>query len=280
MFRVLFKSFPIGSILGIPIRVHFLLVLLIVLVAFQGALGLPELVALVALFPILLLHELGHCLVARRFGIGVVDITLWPLGGLARMTHMPESGRAEALIAFAGPAVNFVLAAIALPIWFALAASHAHQSVVEVTWLFFLINIALAVFNLIPAFPTDGGRILRALLATSLDWVRATQWAVIVGRVFAVAIGIGGLALGNWSAPLIAAWLWWMGSNELAAVRERRRMSEVQVEEPPETPRRIEEIVRAEPLDAGAPARRKKPLSDEDIERLERWRGRLRGYGS
>jgi Zn-dependent protease len=280
MFRGLFLSFPIGSILGITIRVHVLLVLMIVLIAFQSSIGTPGLISLVALFPILLLHELGHCLVARRFGIGVVDITLWPLGGLARMTHMPESGRAEALIAFAGPAVNFVLAAIALPICIASDALGADAGLVTVLWYLFWTNLALAVFNLIPAFPTDGGRILRALLSLRLDWARATERAVIVGRVFAVLIGIGGLALGNWSAPLIAAWLWWMGSLELEAVREREREREIKAALPDELPPGVAEALRPEPLDASDAPRRRRPLTDDDIERLERWRGRLRGFGN
>jgi stage IV sporulation protein FB len=278
MFRGLFSSFPIGSILGIPIRVHVLLVLMIVVIAFQSSVGTPALISLVALFPILLLHELGHCLVARRFGIGVVDITLWPLGGLARMTHIPESGRAEALIAVAGPAVNFVLAALLLPVSVVVSALEAGPAVEQVAWYLFFTNIALAVFNLIPAFPTDGGRILRAFFSMYVDWLSATRRAVIVGRVFAVLIGIAGLALGNWTAPLIAAWLWWMGSIELDQVRERHRSQARQEEVPLEAPASVEQILGHDAPDAAGSARVRRPLSDEDIERLERWRGRLRRY--
>jgi Zn-dependent protease len=275
MIRGLFSSFRIGSILGIPIRLHVLLLVLIVFVAFQGTMRTPELISLVALFPILLLHELGHCLVARRFGIGIVDITLWPLGGIARMTHMPESGRAEALIAFAGPAVNFVLAAIALPICIVAETMRANADLVHVLWYLFWMNLALAVFNLIPAFPTDGGRILRAIFSRSVDWVRATERAVIVGRVFAVLIGVAGLALGNWTTPLIAAWLWWMGSLELASVRERARQREEPLDAPFTQPVAPVEPV---PFAADEPPRRKRPLTDDDIERLERWRGSLRRF--
>lgn len=270
----MFGAFKVGSILGITIRVHVLLVLLIVLVAFQGATGTAELLSLVLLFPILLLHELGHSLVARRFGIGVVDITLWPLGGMARMTHIPEVGRIEGLIAIAGPAVNFVLAALILPVFLLFFAGEPRTDAAAVTWSLLVMNLALGLFNLIPAFPTDGGRLLRALLSSSADWVTATRRAVIVGRVFAVLIGVGGFALGNWVAPVLAAWLWWMGSIELEQVVARHRAPDRVVETPLEP-----EVAGDWSSQAAAPPRPRAPLTDEEIERLERWRGRLRSYG-
>lgn len=278
MVRRLFSSFAIGSVVGIPIRVHVLLVVLIAWVAFESSLDTFGLLALAALFPILLLHELGHCLVARRFGIEVIDITLWPLGGLARMTQIPESGRAEAWISVAGPAVNFALAALLTPIVLVLVAAEASKGVVSFGWTLVSINLALAVFNMLPAFPTDGGRVLRAFFSRSGDWVSATRRAVIVGRVFAVLIGVGGLALGNWLSPIVAAWLWWMGSIELAQVEERHRLRALQVEEPPAPPSSVEDVLRGHVRDPDLVPVRRAPLTDEDIERLERFRGRLRGY--
>jgi len=278
MIRRLFSSFAIGSIAGIPIRVHVLLVVLVLWFAFESSLDTFGILTLVALFPILLLHELGHCLVARRFGIGVIDITLWPLGGIARMTQIPESGRAEAWIAAAGPAVNFVLAALIAPVALLLSVLGADDQIVKFAVLLIVMNASLAVFNLLPAFPTDGGRILRAYFSRNADWLSATRRAVIVGRVFAVLIGVGGLALGNWLSPIVAAWLWWMGSIELAQVRERHRVNSTQVEEPLAPPASVAEVLHPTMRDPDHVPLRRAPLTDEDIDRLERFRGRLRGY--
>ncbi len=266
----MYGSFRVGSILGITIRVHVLLVLLVAVVPFLLPFGPMEAWSLVMLLAVLLLHELGHSLVARHFGIRVVDITLWPLGGMARMTEMPESSRVEGLIAAAGPAVNFVLAAIAVPVWLMLATLEGASLLArDLAAYFIVINLVLGAFNLVPAFPTDGGRILRALLARDNDWVTATERAVMVGRVFAVLVGALGIVLSNWMLPLVALWLWWMGSLELAGVRGRH--------------------ARAIPGEAGsfAPAAAEPPavprqpqgrFSDDDIERLERYRGRLRPF--
>src|SRR5262249_29872813 len=147
------------------------------------------------LFGVVLLHELGHSLMARRLGVHVVDITLWPLGGLARMAEIPESSRVEGLIAIAGPAVNFALAGLGLgalpprplqraPAWL----SHL--------WLPFLgVNLFMGTFNLIPAFPADGGRLLRAWLARGGDWLGATETAVRIGRGISVILAIGSFGL-------------------------------------------------------------------------------------
>lgn len=255
-------SFQVGSILGIPIRVHVLLVVLVVTLVASRVVGPIEAGALGL---VLVLHELGHCIAARHFGIGVVDITLWPLGGMARMTHMPESSRVEGWVAVAGPAVNLALALVALPVFL---ASEPRSSLHHAALFFLLVNASLGLFNLIPAFPTDGGRILRAILARDGDWVKATERAVIVGRVFAVLVGIAGWQYGNWMAPILALWLVWMGFIEVANVRERH--------------------ARAVPEDEVAPlqqefseprtASRRSRYSDEDIERLERFRGRLRPF--
>ena len=111
-------SIPLGSVLGITVRAHFLLILLMLAaVVFAGQQGLEAVLVFSMWFGLILLHELGHCVVARRFGIRVIDITLWPLGGMARMSEIPESSRVEGWIAIAGPAVNFALVVLALPFW-------------------------------------------------------------------------------------------------------------------------------------------------------------------
>lgn len=270
----MYGSFRVGSILGITIRVHVLLVLLVAVVAFSRPVGLVDGLTLVMLGVVLLLHELGHSLVARKFGIRVVDITLWPLGGMARMSEMPESSRVEGLIAAAGPAVNFVLAAVAVPVWLMLTTLEGASVVArDLTAYFILMNLVLAVFNLVPAFPTDGGRILRALIARDNDWVTATERAVIVGRVFAVIVGVLGLVLDNWMLPLVALWLWWMGALELAAVRFKHAQA---------VPHAAADFAAADFAAAPeAPAvQRRGRFSDDDIERLERYRGRLRPFDS
>jgi Zn-dependent protease len=287
---IVFGSFRIGSILGITVRVHVLLVLLVILLLFSRSMDLADGLTLAFLGIILLLHELGHCLVARHFGIRVVDITLWPLGGMARMSAVPESSWIEGWIAIAGPAVNFALAAISAPIFLWLYATEGSRSLAAYLLSAFAgINVAMGVFNLIPVFPTDGGRVLRAFLARNGGWVRATERAVVVGRVIAVALAILGIVSGQWMLPLLALWLWWMGTQEVQAVRARHAPA------PPPDP--FAEFARraaagADPRAtaqaeafgrrAGSVApdspRSHRGFTAEDIERLEKFRGRLRPF--
>lgn len=210
-------SFHVGTIRGIQIRVHYLLPLVI---AF-GLLVRPDLWAvLLFILPlIVLLHELGHSIVAQSFGIRVLDITFWPLGGMARMSQIPENSRIEGLIAIAGPAVNFVLAGASLT--FLLLPGIAGSAVGDLALVFLLFNVALGGFNLIPAFPMDGGRVLRAILGRKGDWVRATEGAVRVGRFFALLMFLSFFVTWNPVLPLIALFVWWTGQQELLAVRLR-----------------------------------------------------------
>ena len=229
-------SIRLGSFLGIQVRMHWLFLVLVGVVLWLAALGGGGLVlrigfALVALFGLVFLHELGHCLMARRFGIQVLDITFWPLGGMARMSEIPEDSKVEGWIAIAGPAVNLALAFLAAPVvvFSVLSQQGAGDPataswVGQLAWDFVLINLMLGLFNLIPAFPMDGGRLLRAWLGRNGDWVAATESAVRVGRVFAVLmIGVGFLASlqGANFLPLIGMFVWISGSRELAVVRAR-----------------------------------------------------------
>ncbi len=270
----MFGSIPIGTVLGIPIRIHVLFLVLVAFLVFAPGTGAVEAAAFAMLAAIVVLHELGHSLMARRFGVRVIDITLWPLGGLARLSHIPESSRVEGWIAVAGPAVNFALAVLGLPLWFALSAWVGPQAVAaQLAFYFVAINVLMGGFNLLPAFPTDGGRILRAWLARKQDWLRATEGAVRVGRVMAVLLCIVGFALQSWMLPILALWLWWMGSNELAQVRARHaRQSPLDA---------FGEFARA----AAAGFREPPPAPDDgprtgyatqDIERLEKFRGSLK----
>ena len=174
-------SWRVGKIAGIDVHVHATFWLLLVWVGLlryraDGSLAavVPELVFILAVFGVVVLHELGHALAARRYGIATRDITLLPIGGVARLERMPREPRQELVIALAGPAVNFALAAV---LYLALVATGGVSSVAETASLDagFLgralparlvgINLWLGAFNLIPAFPMDGGRVLRAALA-------------------------------------------------------------------------------------------------------------------
>ena len=197
-------SLRLGRVRGIPIQVHWTFLILIVWVvmihASRGA-GLLEIfdgVALVlAVFGCVVLHELGHALTAQRYGISTKDITLLPIGGVARLERLPEKPQEEFLVAVAGPAVNVVIAAV---LWLALAAAGRLEpiaAVVDVRGGFvgqlMWINVLLVLFNLLPAFPMDGGRVLRSLLAIRLGHSRATAIAATVGQMMALLFGFVGL---------------------------------------------------------------------------------------
>lgn len=186
----------LGSLLGVPLRVHWSFLLLPAFLLWRTgsglgiAIALAELGLLVALFACVVLHELGHALAARRYGVGTRSITLYPFGGVAELHGEPPSGRAEAAIAAAGPAVNLLLAG-ALALLAPLLAGFGSQAAVVGRWLVW-INLAVAAFNLIPGFPLDGGRALRGLLSRPLGDLRATVWAASVGQILAVVmIGVG-----------------------------------------------------------------------------------------
>jgi Zn-dependent protease len=218
-----FWTWKLGTIAGIPIRMHLTLVLLLVWIAlsyaFSGAgvraTGLGVVLVL-AIFGTIVVHELAHALVARRFGVATRDIMLLPVGGIASIEHMPERPVHELIVALAGPAVNFVIAAILLPF---------HGRFVEE---FAFINVALAVFNLLPAFPMDGGRALRALLAMKLGPERATDIAATLGRGLAVVLGVTGLFV-NPMLCLIALVVWFGASQERALAHLRHAIAGVPV---------------------------------------------------
>lgn len=173
---------------------------------------------LLALESIVLLHELGHSLVAKAYGLQVVDITFWPLGGMARMSRIPEETKIEATIALAGPAVNFALALLALPVLL-ISSGSQFGDLVE---MFILMNLVLGGFNLLPAFPMDGGRVLRALLARDGDWLAATEKAVRIGRWVALGMVIWAFAVPiQWMLLFIAGFVWIAGQKELMSTRVR-----------------------------------------------------------
>ncbi len=234
-------SIKLGRIFGINIQIHFTFFLILVWGAlnFGGSNGpLYGLLVTVALFTLVLLHELGHSVAAMAYGIGVRDITLLPIGGVARLEQMPEKPIQEFVVAVAGPAVNIILAIILAPVVFGLTSAGSEPFVVTMRsgagflgLLTFLLtaNVSLALFNLLPAFPMDGGRIFRALLGLFLDFERATSLAVIVGRVVAVGLGIFGVINGQFFLAFIALFIFTASGQEGAAVSVKSRLRTVRV---------------------------------------------------
>lgn len=219
-------SFAIGRLLGSELRVHATFFLLLAWIGWSayeqgGPPAAIENVAFVlALFACVVAHEFGHALMARRFGIKTPDITLLPIGGMARLERMPENPREEVLVALAGPAVNVVIAAaIFVVIPYGPGTMDDIQNL-SGSFMFRLatLNLFLAVFNLIPAFPMDGGRVLRAVLAMFMPRVKATRVAGSAGQVVAFAMGLWGLNTGNLILLLIAVFIFMAASAETSEV--------------------------------------------------------------
>jgi Zn-dependent protease len=214
---------------GIQLAVHFSFFLLLAVNAFDGWAngGWPgawvNSVLLVAFFVCVVLHELGHCFVAMRYGITVPRILLMPIGGMAEFDGIPREPRRELLITLAGPAVNFVLAGalwLLLPAKLAPADDAALPSLAEAAHFLMQWNLAMGLFNFLPAFPMDGGRILRALLALRMNYLRATFWAATTGKVLCVV----GAVVAIFHQPLLAAlftFIFIVGEMEYRAARRR-----------------------------------------------------------
>jgi Zn-dependent protease/CBS domain-containing protein len=224
-------SFGIGSLAGIPVRVHATFFLLLLFVAWSHASGGPAamiqgVVFILLLFACVVLHELGHSLAGRRFGYRVRDITLLPIGGVASFERLPTNPRQELIIAIAGPAVNVALAGLLYVLLFLTNSfvplerlGIAQGSILE---RLLVVNLFLALFNLLPAFPMDGGRMLRAILAQRMDYAAATQRAARIGQGMALLLGFVGL-LGNPILIFIALFVY-MGAEQEAAAALMRSM--------------------------------------------------------
>jgi Zn-dependent protease/CBS domain-containing protein len=226
-------SVNIGSIAGTAIRIHitFLIFLAWIFLA-SWASGGPaaawdSLAFILLLFACVLAHEFGHILVARRFGVPTPDVTLLPIGGVARLARIPEKPSEEFLIAIAGPLVNVAIAIVLIVLGGAtldmqeLAMQSTKASLID---RLAAVNLFLAAFNMIPAFPMDGGRVLRALLATRLGHLRATEIAASIGQLVAFALGFLGL-FGNPLLIFIAVFVYLAASSEaqLVAIRAMSR---------------------------------------------------------
>jgi Zn-dependent protease/CBS domain-containing protein len=223
-------SLPIFRVAGIQLRIHVTFLLLIGWLAFGyyaaggSAAAASRVLFILLLFLCVVLHEFGHALAAKSFGINTPDITLLPIGGVARLERMPEEPKQELIIALAGPAVNVV---IALGLLVAIDwRGAADSTVVDASSLpakLLAINVMLVLFNLLPAFPMDGGRVLRALLATRLSYARATQIAASIGQGCAFVFGFIGLL---WNPFLLFIALFvYIGASQEAALAQMRDVS-------------------------------------------------------
>jgi Zn-dependent protease len=223
-------SYRIGQIAGTDIKVHVTFLLIVALWAFRGyetggpSGALAGALALLVLFACVLLHEFGHILMARRFGVRTPDVILLPIGGVARLERIPDEPKQELLIALAGPAVTL---AIVVFLYIILELTGSSISLDRVSPyqpsipLFIFMNTYLLLFNLIPAFPMDGGRVLRALLSSKLGLVRGTRIAATLGQMFALAGGLYGI-VGNEPILILIAFFVFLGANAEAQAVETR----------------------------------------------------------
>lgn len=241
-------SIKLFKIRGVDVRVHLTFILILVWAAYnwgkttgagwQGALF--GVAATLLLFGAVTLHELGHSFQALKFGVRVRNITLMPMGGVARIEEIPEIPWQELRIALAGPLVNFVIAGLLilfgslLQVRSILSLAELSQSLGQVSWSGMLAyltmaNLALGLFNLIPAYPMDGGRVLRALLAMKLDYSKATTIAVNIGQGLAWAFGLWGFMNGNYNLVLIAIFVWMGAGQEGRQTDVKSVLREIQV---------------------------------------------------
>ena len=230
-------SLHIARVAGIDVKIH---VTFFLLLAFFGLRyyregGAPAavhgIIFVCLIFLCVLLHEFGHALAARRYGIRTPDITLLPIGGVARLERMPDKPSEEVVVAVAGPAVNILIAAA---LWLLISvtggvqtAEIVHTSGGSLLWKLWAVNIFLVIFNMIPAFPMDGGRILRALLAMRMNYGRATQIAASIGQGIAFLFFMLGLINPNtWGMLMLIAVFVFFGAANEAAFAQMKTVSQ------------------------------------------------------
>jgi Zn-dependent protease/predicted transcriptional regulator len=241
-------SFRIAQIAGISIKVHITFFLILILGAVQwgditgtAAGALFGVVLMLLLFVCVTLHELGHSLVAIRFGIPVREIILLPLGGVSNISRNPDRPIHELLLSLAGPLVNVAIAAILFLVLGGtrnpgiltgqgLLSGEMTQPSLNTLLLWLLAaNVTLALFNLIPAFPLDGGRVFRAILAMFLGYPRATRVASVVGQILAIAFGIFGLIQGDWILVMIAVFVFFGATQETSHAESKTVLTTLRV---------------------------------------------------
>lgn len=232
-------SFKIARLWGIDVYLHVTFLLFLGLMGLQDGLqqgsvsaGVRQTLLLASLFVCVLLHEYGHALAARRYGIRTRDITLLPIGGVARLERLPDKPRQELVVALAGPLVNVAIATclfVGMKLGGVPVSFQAWVENPSALHTLLLVNVSLVLFNLLPAFPMDGGRVLRALLAMALPPARATQIAAVVGRVMAVGFAVVGVVFHVWMLVFIAVFVWLGAGQEAQAAVARSAFAGVRV---------------------------------------------------
>ncbi len=225
------SSIQIGKIMGIPIKLHITFLLILPVFAFFFASNSPPFgfndvnplivryaisaAAALFLFTCVLLHELGHSYVAKKHGTNIQSITLFLFGGVSSMEEIPRNPKIEFKMALAGPSISLLLGSALLIIYglFKNSAS-LNDPFLRLLWLVGYINIVLFIFNLIPAFPMDGGRVLRSVLAGRMSYIRATRYAASVGKMFAIFLGITGLFVAGGLWFILIAFFIYIGASE------------------------------------------------------------------
>lgn len=243
------SGIPLFKLRGIPIRMHITFPLILVWAALQFGLlsgqgmrgAIFGVIVILLLFVIVVLHELGHSVVAQSYGVAVRQIVLLPIGGVAQLERIPEKPSQEFAIAIAGPLVNFGLAAVLAVLGLALGADLrlgglgtllqqvGEGSLQAVFRYIFVLNLFLGLFNLLPAFPLDGGRVLRALLASRMDYARATALAVTIGQALAWLMGLWGFLIGGFFLILVAIFIYIGAGQEGRMVQVRSVLRDLMV---------------------------------------------------
>ena len=232
-------QWKLGRFAGIDVFVHATFILLIGWVAYSYWLQYRDwsrvfigILFIIALFICVVLHEYGHALTARKYGIKTRDITLYPIGGVARLERIPDRPIEELWVALAGPAVNLVISVILIAYLVLTKGPTAilNLNLTEGSFLerLIVVNVTLVLFNLIPAFPMDGGRVLRALLALRLEYTQATQIAAYVGQAFALLFGFIGL-FSNPFLVFVALFVWIGAAQEASMVQMRTSLGGIPV---------------------------------------------------
>ena len=229
------RAFNIANIAGIPVRVHWTFGFFFIWIAFMGTrigMDIPAIVNLclfaMVLFICVVMHEFGHALTARRYGVTTKDIIISPIGGIARLLNIPEKPKHELIIALAGPMVNFIIATL-IGSGLLLFTSQGLNIIGEESTVFnflsnflpalFWLNVILILFNLIPAFPMDGGRVLRSLLSMRLGRVKATQYASFMGQLLSIAFFIYGIYRSDFILSFIGVFVFFSASSEFKMVK-------------------------------------------------------------
>lgn len=229
------RNVRLFKIFGIPVYIHITFLLLPILFYYNS--GIKGVFLILFVFSCVTIHELFHSLTARHFGVQVRGITLFPIGGVASITSYPRKPSQEFLIALAGPMFNIIFSVVFFyPLYKILGPEVLFKPSLR-TWpqtisYAFWINPMLALFNLLPAFPMDGGRILRSFLARRLSFKRATEIAVGVGHFFALVFGFIGIRNGNLILVIIAIFIYMAASSEEFQVELMERIKEMHDDEP------------------------------------------------